>query len=749
MRLIKRFCMATVFCMGWVIQSPVFSQSENDVIINEILHGATYKDAVELLVIKPGGVDMRGWILTDLFSPTATLSTSEGTLTLPQNPFLSNVSQFTRVVLIADAGGATLPIAVEDTIASGDSTLVLLPVTLGGLLLHNGTNRFNLASNDNVVLLTGPNLTTGSVIDIMSYGGDISGWTGAAWRNNLSLPSGVIAYFTNDSIDGYNNNNGASGKGWNSGIAEANHTLGRINPGQLTGGKPIRIRNIIRNPISPNSAQPVIISASVGSLNAISSVRTIYYYDLFTDSVEMSFVSDSTYRNTIPVLPKNKKVFYFVKAVDSGNNVKISAIDSFTVTPSIVFAQITRSPLTPDSNQAATITAKISSFNPVTSVKLLYAVNRTADSISMTKVSDTTYQGVIPAKKVGDTVSYYIRVIDNAGQVELSSTSQYIVLMPIEITSISSIQGDTSFYKGKTVTISGIIVIGDRVLRTDRRSSYIVDRSNGVSGIQISTTGFPGDTLKRGDSVIVKGMISQFQGTTQIGIPTGGSIEFTIVSRNNPLPPATARNVTQISDVNREGEWVKIKGNVNSKSSAGGGDNIVVEDGAGTITVRIWNTTGVVTGAIAIGSTYTFKGIIGLYLSGTQLLTAYNEDIVPDTAGSGDFSTANLKVSPYPFNPMAGEVIRYALRFGNDSRIIVRLFDLSGRLVTTLVDQVKAAGRDETRDPLDARTWNGRATETRQLVPVGTYLMHLEVTNRKTGKTSTKTAPIVIGTKLK
>ncbi len=749
MRVINRFCGFLFFWMsGYILSAPfAFPQSANDVIINEILHGSTYKDAVELMVVKPGGADLRGWIITDLFSPTGTASSSEGTLTFPNNPFLASVPQFTRVVMIADAGGSTLPIATEDTSAAGDSTIVLLPTTLGGSLIHDGSNRFNLASNDNVVLVSGPNLSAGTVIDAVSYGGNISGWTTVVWVNNLVLSSGNFAYFTNDSIGGFINDNGETGKGWTSGVPEANHTLGRINPGQLTGGKSIRIRNIARNPVSPKSSQPVVISATVGSLNAVSSVRTIYYYDSVKDSTDMALVSDSTYRDTIPAMPKNTKVYYYVKAVDAGSNVEISAVDSFTVSPSIAFAQITRSPLSPDSNQNVIVTARISSFNPVASAKLFYSLKGVTDSVTMSNTSDSTYQGTIPAKKVDDTVSYYIKVTDNAGQTEISSSYPYIVVLPVVITPIATIQANSAAYQNQVVTLAGIVVIGDYKLITTRRNTYLVDRSNGINGIQIFSPTFTGDTLKRGDSVVVKGMILDYQNITEITHPTSGTMEITIISRNNEIPPANNRTVTQISDIGREGEWVRIKGNVNSKSSAGGGDNIIVEDGSGVITVRVWNTTGMNTANILVNNSYSFKGIVGIYSPSTQLLAAYDEDVTQDTSAGG--GKAMLKVSPYPFNPMSGEVIRYALRYGDNSRIIVRLFDLSGRLVTTLVDQVKTRGNDETDDPLESRTWNGRTVETRQLVPAGTYLMHLEVTNRQTGKSSSKTAPIVIGTKLK
>lgn len=642
---------------GWFIGSAVIvAQTENDVIINEILNGSLYRDAVELLVLKPGGVDMRGWTITDMSTPSTSPSTTEGYCVFPQNPFLQNVPQFTRIVLVFyKSSTAASPMAQQDTIAMDDSTIVLFAFGPDSLLnsVPAGSG-VNLGNNDNVILVAGSNLSSDPVIDAVFYGTSSNSWPGTTWVNNIAdIASSQIAYFTNDSTGGLNNNNGAIGKGWFSAVSETQHTLGRINPGQLLGGKPIRI------------------------------------------------------------------------------------------------SQISRSPVSPDSTQSVTVRAKIGFMNPPVTPRLFYTVNAVTDSVLMTNVSDSTYQGIIPPQSPGRKVYYYIKVTDNASNTAVTSTDSFTVAVPVNITPIATIQANSAAYQNQIVTISGIVVIGDYKLIATRRTVYVVDRSSGVNGIQIFSQTFSGDTLKRGDSVVVTGAILDYQGITEITHPSGGSMTINIVSRNNPIPPANNRTVAGISDINKEGEWVRIKGNVTSKSSVGGGDNIVVEDATGIITVRIWNTTGVNTAAIAVNNTYTFTGIIGIYNNATQLLPAYNEDIIPDTAGSGDFTKIDLKVSPYPFNPTSGEVFRYALRYGNDSRIIVRLYDLAGRLVTTLVDQVKSAGRDETKDILDSRVWNGRSTETRQLVPAGTYLMHLEVTNRKTGKSQYKTAPVVIGTKLK
>jgi len=97
-------------------------------------------------------------------------------------------------------------------------------------------------------------------------------------------------------------------------------------------------------------------------------------------------------------------------------------------------------------------------------------------------------------------------------------------------------------------------------------------------------------------------------------------------------------------------------------------------------------------------------------------------------------------VAPYPFVPKLGEVIKYTYEYPANCRAIVRVYDLSGRYITTLVDNYFAVSwkRED--------TWNGR-NELNQLVPPGNYILHLQTTNRSTGKSQISIAPVVVGVK--
>jgi hypothetical protein len=82
-----------------------------------------------------------------------------------------------------------------------------------------------------------------------------------------------------------------------------------------------------------------------------------------------------------------------------------------------------------------------------------------------------------------------------------------------------------------------------------------------------------------------------------------------------------------------------------------------------------------------------------------------------------DGSTPSIQFSPAapnPFNPST--TLRFSLAQAGHVR--VSIFDAAGRLVTTLVDEVREAGAQ-------AVTWNGR-NEANRVVPAGFYFVRAE-----------------------
>jgi flagellar hook assembly protein FlgD len=72
--------------------------------------------------------------------------------------------------------------------------------------------------------------------------------------------------------------------------------------------------------------------------------------------------------------------------------------------------------------------------------------------------------------------------------------------------------------------------------------------------------------------------------------------------------------------------------------------------------------------------------------------------------------------------------------------VTVRIFDGAGRLVSTLYGGASIGEREI--------TWKGRDGDDQPLPP-GLYICHIRAVEAVTGRTSTQSAPIVIGTQLK
>ena len=118
---------------------------------------------------------------------------------------------------------------------------------------------------------------------------------------------------------------------------------------------------------------------------------------------------------------------------------------------------------------------------------------------------------------------------------------------------------------------------------------------------------------------------------------------------------------------------------------------------------------------------------------------------------------AIIKPEPFVLIPSLGETLDFSYSHPGNSRVIIRIFDLSGRLITSLVDKyIEEAGTwyngVNPVDPNDQSTWinsdrsswDGR-DHLGQIVSPGTYLMHIEAYDFSTSKTYTDIAPIVIG----
>ena len=145
------------------------------------------------------------------------------------------------------------------------------------------------------------------------------------------------------------------------------------------------------------------------------------------------------------------------------------------------------------------------------------------------------------------------------------------------------------------------------------------------------------------------------------------------------------------------------------------------------------------------------NGALGVYNCNFQLEISsesgitYLSELHPEGEYQADESILKSKVDvvPYVLVPTSGERIDFSYSFPSGSRVIVRIFDISGRLITSLVDRYFENSGTVYRQE-DGSDWDGR-DHLGQVVSPGTYIIHIEAMNFQTGVTTSDMAPIVVG----
>ena len=121
-----------------------------------------------------------------------------------------------------------------------------------------------------------------------------------------------------------------------------------------------------------------------------------------------------------------------------------------------------------------------------------------------------------------------------------------------------------------------------------------------------------------------------------------------------------------------------------------------------------------------------------------------------DTSGAAVLGDEKAPV----FYPDIGEILPIYYKAPAESRTIMKLYDLQGRLVRTLLDEdydgySGLPNHYERLFPykMGVRGWDGR-DDLRRLAPAGTYICRFEATTPG-GSTEAVTAPLVVGARLK
>jgi len=411
-----------------------------------------------------------------------------------------------------------------------------------------------------------------------------------------------------------------------------------------------------------------------------------------------------------------------------------SVVDLASTKP--VITEVQFSPDAPTDLDTLTVTATVTDEGTLSAVECVYTFGGTTTVGTMTEGTGDSYSLNIDPLGTDGTLTYYLRAENSLGLKDSTITYTKNIVEYSEPVTISYLRDNYDDLAETQVTVTALVTVEMGLINT--YASYVQD-DNG-RGIYIFGSGMSG--FARGTEVEITGTLSEYNDTKQIKDITATSIGTDTLS-----------NVMEMScqQVNSnflyyEGSLVTVHGQVIDRADGiGGGSNITIDDGTASLTLRVWDSTNLLSDATAdsllsTGSLVEVSGIVGFYANAAQLMPAYAADVKPWVDGDPGTGEVSLTVAPFPFVPKLGEVIKYSYEYPDEARVIIRLYDASGRYVTTLTDEFH--GMSWTYE----RTWNGR-DELGRILPPGTYIMHMEVIERPTGRVTRKAQPVVIAVK--
>jgi DNA/RNA endonuclease YhcR with UshA esterase domain len=365
-------------------------------------------------------------------------------------------------------------------------------------------------------------------------------------------------------------------------------------------------------------------------------------------------------------------------------------------------------------------------------------------TLKVSGIKDTTGNTILP---------------DSAQSVQFTGFSE------LAYASIDSFYDFFELFRDKVLTVCGKVTFVQDVTTTggSRRISAYIQAGSG-RGLNLSETGPAGNfpLIRRGNLIEITGKVSEYEGSLQMGGFTSADA-IRVLSEDEPLPDPiilktgdrhTQQNLirTSVSSVLGSGTWCEVTGTIlRVDENIGGGTNIYIDDGSGNLTIRIWddmNLHSVVLGSDSHSVTYAIRDLVGVtcsvagvsgqYLGDFQMLAGYAEDFSIAQPLGLPSSQAMLEIEAKPFAPDMGQKIKISYNAPTGAQVRLRVFNLRGQLVTTLVNKISTG-------PFTI-SWDGR-NELRELIPLGTYIVHFESEN--SGKRTTAVKPVVVGTRLK
>jgi hypothetical protein len=415
---------------------------------------------------------------------------------------------------------------------------------------------------------------------------------------------------------------------------------------------------------------------------------------------------------------------------------KLEPRDNYDVQGPPVVHTVRYSPLPPTAASAITFTAQVIDNGTITRAKLYYSTTGGApyDSTDMVNTVGDTWSVAIGPYANGTEVDYHIEVTDNdgldGGAPETGDYDLYVGMVTIQTIQSTMSPADTSAYEGSPRNVAGIVTVEPGMLADNIffiQNHWVT--SPAYRGIQVFSGGSLVGQLELGDSVAVCGDVDEYYAATQIRMhfteaytSYGNVGELPAYELSTSILPPDSTGTIPTSEP-WESVLVMAKNSVVTNTSIGYGmwyiDNTDPRTGLETLV----DDSSYYDFEPTTGDSLSVRGIVVFEYGEYKIEPRNDSDILPYdpndavgvTLGAGEpLSFALYQNVPNPFQGASTRIV-FSLPQAEDAQL--RVFDVQGRLVRTLVNGRVNAGRHM----ID---WNGRNDLNRE-VASGVYFYRL------------------------
>ena len=334
------------------------------------------------------------------------------------------------------------------------------------------------------------------------------------------------------------------------------------------------------------------------------------------------------------------------------------------------------SPGSPTTEDILSFEVTVTDDEGVAAVLLKYEFQSEDISVPMSEISTSVYTAQIGPLGVSGSLIYSVIAEDISGLKDSTSKVAVSISEPPEDMNIASLLDDLDSFIGQTIEIDGVVTVPAGRLRTNFTEAFLQDESG--RGIILYNSQLD-TSFTRGDSVLVVAEVDDFDGKPELIYSS-----ITVLKQNASIPVEEI-SISEFNTLRYGYTFVQIWGKIISRSDPFGtntGANISIQDASGEVTtVRIWNSTNILfnedmqlinnelDSLMQVGNVVQVSGIGGEYSGASQIQPAYASDIIEKLEGQTGNFDATLSVSPHPFIPQIGEVIKYSYSFPSDARI--------------------------------------------------------------------------------